>query len=319
MGVLKVVRLGDPSLRLESTAVSEEEISSPEFQQFLDDLSETCVASNGVGIAAPQVGVNKRVIVVNVDSNNPRYPDRQHFALTVVVNPTVSTCSQDTTQDWEGDLSAGIRGLVPRSNTCTVTGLDRNGKQIELTLTDSFHARVFQHEIDHLNGVFFLDHVTRKETIAELPEWEIYWKDSMPFGINPHWEKVSILLMKLTHDLGAWSAVALIPNDKQTALKCAASYRLPNDWVMLENPLDSNSMNARVFNSQQELVEHDTSQQSPLDDPNVTHHVITASAVVPIEGIGTLEVLADSPGFKFDEGQLTQIRKAADTIKNQIS
>jgi peptide deformylase len=177
MSVLKVIRLGHPALRARSRAVTKRELKTKRFQKFLDNLAETCIKSKGVGIAAPQVNVNKRVIVVHVDPKNPRYPDKKPFPLTVVINPKVIERSKQTKEDWEGDLSAGIRALIPRSVSCVVTGLDREGKSVKYHLENDFHARVFQHEIDHLDGKLFIDKVKRKETISETREWKKYWKD----------------------------------------------------------------------------------------------------------------------------------------------
>ncbi len=177
MPTLKIVRLGHPALRTKSKAVSKKELSTKSFQKFLDNLVETCVKNNGAGIAAPQVGVNKRVIVVRVDSKNPRYPGRKHFPLTIVINPRVVSPSKQKKEDWEGDLSANIRALIPRPRTCTVVGLNREDKQVIYKLTNDFHARVFQHEIDHLNGIFLTDRVKRRETLSELAEWKRYWKN----------------------------------------------------------------------------------------------------------------------------------------------
>ncbi|HBB76710.1 MAG: formylmethionine deformylase [Candidatus Levybacteria bacterium GW2011_GWC1_40_19] len=177
MAILKVIRLGHPALRTKSKEVDRKELSTKFFQKFLDDLAKTCVKNSGAGIAAPQVGKNKRVIVVHVDPKNPRYPNKKPFPLTIVVNPKVLKKSKITKEDWEGDLSVGIRALVPRSKTCIVTGLDRLGKPVTYRLDYGFHARVFQHEIDHLNGIFFIDRVKRKETLSELKEWKRYWKN----------------------------------------------------------------------------------------------------------------------------------------------
>lgn len=177
MPTLKIVRLGHPALRAKSRAVTKKELATKSFRRFLDNLAETCIKSNGVGIAAPQVGVNKRVIVVNVNPKNSRYPGRKHFPLTIVINPRVASHSKQEKEDWEGDLSASIRGLVPRPRACTVVGLNRNGEKVTYKLTNDFHARVFQHEIDHLNGVFLIDRVKRKETLSEIAEWNRYWKN----------------------------------------------------------------------------------------------------------------------------------------------
>lgn len=174
--LLKIVRLGHPALRAKSKPVSKKELTKKSFQRFLDNLAQTCVKSNGAGIAAPQVTVNKRVIVVNVNPNNPRYPGRKYFPLTIVINPRVVSRSRQIKEDWEGDLSASIRGLVPRPKSCTVVGLNRDGEKVIYKLAD-FHARVFQHEIDHLDGIFLTDKVKRKETLSEIAEWEKYWRN----------------------------------------------------------------------------------------------------------------------------------------------
>lgn len=176
MPVLKIVRLGHPALRAKSRVVTKKELATKSFQRFLDNLARTCVKSSGAGIAAPQVGVNKRVIVVNVNPKNPRYPGRKYFPLTIVINPKVVSRSKRIKEDWEGDLSASIRGLVPRPKTCIVVGLNRRGEKVTYKLAD-FHARVFQHEIDHLDGVFLIDRVKRKETLSEIAEWEKYWRN----------------------------------------------------------------------------------------------------------------------------------------------
>ena len=177
MTALKIIRLGNPILRKKSTPVSLKALKSKSFQKFLDDMAKTCVKNNGAGIAAPQVGKNIRAIVVHVDPKNPRYPNKKPFPLTVVINPGIVEKSKEKKDGWEGDLSVDIRALVPRAKTCRVVGLDRFGKKISFNLSYDFHARVFQHEIDHLDGVCFIDKVERKETISELSEWKKYWKN----------------------------------------------------------------------------------------------------------------------------------------------
>lgn len=176
MLALTLIRLGHPTLRLRSKTVTKRELRTKRFQQFLDELVAICKSSDGVGIAAPQVNVLKRVIVVHVDPKNPRYQNKTPFPLTLVINPKIIKKSQGKKEDWEGDLSADIRGMVPRSVTCTVVGLDREGKEISFELTNDFHARVFQHEIDHLNGVLFVDRVRNTKTLTEYAEWKKYWK-----------------------------------------------------------------------------------------------------------------------------------------------
>lgn len=176
MRAFSLIRLGNPILRTKSKRVSLREIHTKRFQKFLDRLVTTCLKNDGVGIAAPQVGVSKRVIVVTIDVKNPRYEGKKPFPTTIVVNPKVTHRSVDKKEDWEGDLSADLRGLVPRSTSCTVEGFDRDGKGVTFNLADDFHARVFQHEIDHLDGVLFLDKVKRKKSFSEYKQWQRYFK-----------------------------------------------------------------------------------------------------------------------------------------------
>lgn len=181
MTAAKIIRLGHPALRKKSEPVLQAELKAKTFQIFLDKLVTACIENKGVGIAAPQVGVNKRVIVVFVDPANPRYVKKNPFPLTVVINPVVVQQSEAILEDWEGDLSVNLRGIVPRAATCVVEGWDREGKKVLYTLTDDFHARVFQHEIDHLDGIMFLDKVSRKESLSETAEYEKYWKNNKAY------------------------------------------------------------------------------------------------------------------------------------------
>ncbi len=176
MADLKIIRLGNPILRKRSTSVTKKELRTKRFQKFLNELSRICVENKGAGIAAPQAGLNKRAIVVYVDPKNPRYPNRKLFPLTIVINPKVVLRSKEIKEDWEGDLSVDLRGLVPRSVGCVVKGFDRFGKGVEFNLKNDFHARVFQHEIDHLDGVMFLDRIKNKKSICEEKEWKKFWK-----------------------------------------------------------------------------------------------------------------------------------------------
>lgn len=176
MKTFRLIYLGNPVLRQKSLEVPAKKIHTKSFQVFLDKLAATCVKEKGVGIAAPQVGKNIRVIVVYVDPKNPRYLNKKPFPLTIVINPKVIKRSGKVKEDWEGDLSVDLRGLVPRQVTCIVTGLDRSGKEVTYALKDDFHARVFQHEIDHLDGIIFVDKVVKKETLSTNAMWKKYWK-----------------------------------------------------------------------------------------------------------------------------------------------
>ena len=176
MTTFPIVSLGNPMLRAKSKPVSPARIQSKAFQKFLDKLAKTCLKNKGVGIAAPQVGKNIRVIVVSVDPSNPRYEGKKYFPLTIVINPKITSKSKEIKEDWEGDLSIDLRGLVPRPVSCIVTGLNREGKEVSFNLKYDFHARVFQHEIDHLDGIMFLDKVRDKDSFCTYEMWKKYWK-----------------------------------------------------------------------------------------------------------------------------------------------
>jgi len=181
MSAFRMIRLGNPILRKKSEPVTLKELSTKTFQKFLDKLINTLTNGAGVGIASPQVGISKRIIVVGIDFKRcPQYDNKKEFPLTIVINPKITKESKETKEDWEGDLSADIRGIVPRAVTCTVVGIDREGKEVIYDLQDDFHARVFQHEIDHLDGIMFLEKVQEVKSFSETKMWRKYWKGKDP-------------------------------------------------------------------------------------------------------------------------------------------
>jgi len=174
MAVLKVARLGHPVLRRVAEPVSPEAIRSPEIQRLIDDMLETMDDQDGAGLAAPQVHVSRRVVIYGVEAN-PRYPDAEAVPLTVLVNPRVTPIGDEQEEDWEGCLSVpDLRGMVPRWTAVRVEGLDRNGRPLRFT-ANAFHARVVQHECDHLDGRVYLDRMRSMETLSFLPEFHRYW------------------------------------------------------------------------------------------------------------------------------------------------
>ena len=117
MSIFRMIQLGNPILRTKSKSVPLKELQTKTFQKFLDKLSNTLTKGLGVEIAAPQVGINKRVIVVSIDhKRSPQYDAKKEFPLTIIVNPIVVKHANEIKEDWEGDLSVDIRGLVPRSS-----------------------------------------------------------------------------------------------------------------------------------------------------------------------------------------------------------
>lgn len=174
MAILKVSRLGHPVLRRVAEVVSPEVIAQAEFQQFIDDMIETMHEYDGVGLAAPQVHVSQQVAVLEV-TKHPRYPDAPSVPLTVLINPRVTVLSEETVDGWEGCLSIPeMRGAVPRYRELRVEAVDRNGQPLDFIAKD-FHARVVQHENDHLQGKVYLDRMPSLETLTHLTEWQRYW------------------------------------------------------------------------------------------------------------------------------------------------
>ncbi|MDQ2933157.1 MAG: peptide deformylase [bacterium] len=162
--VIQVLHLGHSNLR--KIAEQVKDIHAPEVQSVIDNLLATCAEGGGVGIAAPQIDEGIRVIVV-ASNPNPRYPLAPKMAPTPMINPQIVTKSKSMKKDWEGCLSVpGIRAQVPRHTWITIVYTDRKGKIKNARYTD-FLARIFQHELDHLNGVIFLDHAVGREMMAE--------------------------------------------------------------------------------------------------------------------------------------------------------
>jgi peptide deformylase len=154
--VLEITELGNPVLWERAREVGE--VSDPGIQALIDDLIETAYHANGVGIAAPQVGRTERIFIIS-SRPNARYPDAPEVEPTAIINPEIVSKSEETVKDWEGCLSIpGIRGLVPRAKMLRARYVTRDGKTEEAEFRD-FIARVFQHELDHLDGVLFLDRV----------------------------------------------------------------------------------------------------------------------------------------------------------------
>jgi peptide deformylase len=174
MSILKVARLGHPVLRKVTETVSQRELQSPALQQLVDDMIETMKDYDGVGLAADQVHESKQIAVLEV-ADNPRYPEKPRVPLTVLVNPTITPLSEDMEEDWEGCLSIpDLRGMVPRYKSIRVQALDRQGKETDF-VADEFHARVIQHEFDHLNGKVYLDRMRNFSTLTFLQEFARYW------------------------------------------------------------------------------------------------------------------------------------------------
>ena len=165
MAVLDIVRIGEPVLRLVADPVGADELATPGFQRFLDDLVETMRAANGAGLAATQVGVARRVFCVEV-RDNPRYPYKPDLELRVLVNPELRALSDETFMSYEGCLSIpDLRGLLPRALEVEVAYTDREGNRV-VEEVRGLSAGTFQHEQDHLDGILFVDRVEDTRTLT---------------------------------------------------------------------------------------------------------------------------------------------------------
>jgi peptide deformylase len=147
-----VLRMGDPRLWQKSLRVTK--FGTSELHELLGDMRDTMAHLNGAGLAAPQIAVPLRVVIFGVTSN-PRYPDIEPVPDTVLINPVLTPLSDELEEGWEGCLSVpGMRGWVPRFKRLRYRGFDENGKAFEREV-EGFHARVVQHEVDHLDGVLY--------------------------------------------------------------------------------------------------------------------------------------------------------------------
>ena len=152
MSVRPVLRMGDPLLLQVAKPV--EQFDTPELHELLVDMHDTMAALNGAGLAAPQIGVSQQVVIFGLGAN-PRYPQAEAVPYTVLINPQLEPVSEEQEDGWEGCLSVpGMRGLVPRYRSLRYRGFDQYGAPIDRTVSN-FHARVVQHEVDHLLGILY--------------------------------------------------------------------------------------------------------------------------------------------------------------------
>ncbi|HTH45633.1 MAG TPA: peptide deformylase [Oxalicibacterium sp.] len=152
MSVREILKMGDP--RLLRVAEPVQAFDTPELHALIADMFDTMHAANGAGLAAPQIGVNLRVVIYGFKQNT-RYPDAPQVPETVLINPTIRPLAADRDEAWEGCLSVpGMRGVVPRFGALHYEGFDQYGTKISRD-ADGFHARVVQHECDHLDGILY--------------------------------------------------------------------------------------------------------------------------------------------------------------------
>ena len=152
MAIKPVLRMGDPRLLTPSRPITK--FRSAELKALIEDMRDTMAALNGAGLAAPQIGVNQQVVIFGVE-RNPRYPDVEAVPFTILINPKLTPVDDAVEEGWEGCLSVpGMRGWVPRHVNLRYQGFDEKGKALDRTVSN-FHARVVQHECDHLAGILY--------------------------------------------------------------------------------------------------------------------------------------------------------------------
>lgn len=174
MAILDVAKLGNPILRKIAAPVTLDESLDPPFQSFIDDMIETMRELDGVGLAAPQVKRSKQVVVLHSEEN-PRYPQAPNFPLLILLNPTLSSNSEEMLVGWEACLSVNdLRGKVARHARVSVNGFDRRMNPIAFE-AQGFLSVVIQHEIDHLHGKVFLDRMDDFSTLTHKNEFSRYW------------------------------------------------------------------------------------------------------------------------------------------------
>jgi peptide deformylase len=167
MAVHRILRMGDPRLRRPAAAV--EAFDTPDLHQLVADMWDTMRVNDGAGLAAVQIGVPLRVVVFGIE-HNPRYPDAPPVPSTVLVNPRITPLTQDEEDGWEGCLSVpGLRGLVPRVARIRYRGFDPFGHPVDREV-EGFHARVVQHECDHLDGILYPERIRDLRSFGFIEE-----------------------------------------------------------------------------------------------------------------------------------------------------
>jgi peptide deformylase len=177
MALRKIAVIGHPVLRQRAREVTRQELAGADMQRFIDDLIETMHDANGAGIAANQVYEPVRICVVEI-ANNPRYPYKPNWPLSILVNPVLEATTEETFLNFEGCLSVpNLRGQVPRFTSVHLRAWDRTGNEVDCEVR-GLTAGTFQHELDHLDGQLFVDRVVDTRTLCTWTEFERFYRDA---------------------------------------------------------------------------------------------------------------------------------------------
>jgi len=172
MSILKIARLGHPILYKKASAV--DNITEPDIKKLIHDMSETMLDYKGIGLAAPQVHISKQIIIFRMLDDQEK--ESNEIKITALINPKITKISEETENQWEGCLSIpGMLGLVKRYSSISYEGIDMSGNKIQQQ-AEGLHARVVQHECDHLNGIVFTHRLVDQKAFGYEGEIEEYWK-----------------------------------------------------------------------------------------------------------------------------------------------
>ena len=170
MAILKIAKLGHPVLLKKTNEISN--LNDIDLKKIIYDMSETMIDANGIGLAAPQVHLSHRLFIYR----NPDIEDEEKIKISVLINPKIENISNETEDDWEGCLSIpGMSGLVRRSKKIKYSAIDLKGEKVSGEV-DGLHARVIQHEFDHLNGILYTSRLADKRAFGYTEEIEKFWK-----------------------------------------------------------------------------------------------------------------------------------------------
>ena len=175
MSILKIARLGHPVLQKKALVVKK--LPDPTIHKLIEDMTETMLDANGIGLAGPQVHISQQVAIIRVPENDDNEVNDKTIKISVLINPKLSKPSKETVNEWEGCLSIpGMSGLVKRFSKIRYKGFDMNGNIIKKT-AEGLHARVIQHEYDHLMGILYIHRLADSKAFGFSEEIENFWKN----------------------------------------------------------------------------------------------------------------------------------------------
>ena len=177
MAERKIIKMGNPLLRQSAIPLTEDEILSEETQDLIEEMREIMKEADGIGLAAPQIGISKHLAIIEISEDSERYPDSVETRLIVFINAQIKVLDEEKQGFWEGCLSVpGIRGFVERPRKIRIDYLNEKAEEVSI-IAEDFLATVFQHEIDHLNGILYIDRVTDTTKLSYNEEYVKYHLD----------------------------------------------------------------------------------------------------------------------------------------------